>query len=234
MDRAAAAYEAARADAERHAVAGERATSQAQLAFVRAFTDPARSDDDLDLDLRATTRIAALVRDATTRIAALVRDAGTPGSDFLDRASVLDDAPAFAGAVRTLDQLSRDRDYAYYTDIAHFMPATHSPTPHPHAGSTANRPSATVGARLSPTASAFGAADPRSTYGWNKQAAGLARSLGRCQPPRSGADEQLSRPVERYRGLEVASSLLWENGSPYDAVCDQGKVCWSGPDAMAV
>ncbi|MEU4118947.1 ATP/GTP-binding protein [Kitasatospora sp. NPDC028055] len=148
MDQAAAAYEAARADAEQHAVAGERATSQAQLAFVRAFTDPATADDDLDLaaqllaglDLRATT--------LTTHIAALVRDAGTGGQEYLDRAAVLeteirasgvraahttlalarcfhhavlDDDNGLDTAIRDLDQAVRDRDYAYYTDIAAFM-----------------------------------------------------------------------------------------------------------------
>ncbi|WP_380286467.1 ATP/GTP-binding protein [Kitasatospora purpeofusca] len=151
MDQAAAAYEAARTDAEHHGVAGEAATSQAQLAFVRAFTDPEAADDDLHLadqfltglDLRATT--------LTTRIAALVRDAGTPGDTIPERADVLaaevrasgvraahtalalavcfhhavrddpDDQTALATAIRDLDQLTRDRDYAYYTDIAHFM-----------------------------------------------------------------------------------------------------------------
>ncbi|MET9183008.1 ATP/GTP-binding protein [Kitasatospora aureofaciens] len=148
MDQAAAHYEAARTDAEQHAVVGERATSQAQLAFVRAFTDPEAADDDLDLaaqllaglDLRATT--------LTTRIAALVRDAGTPGDSLIERASVLetevrasgvraarttfalamcfhhavvDDNDALDTAIRDLDQLTRDRDYAYYTDIAAFM-----------------------------------------------------------------------------------------------------------------
>ncbi|MFF2618998.1 hypothetical protein [Kitasatospora sp. NPDC058046] len=47
MDQA-AAYQAARTDAEQHAVARETATSQAQLAFVRAFTAPERADDGLD------------------------------------------------------------------------------------------------------------------------------------------------------------------------------------------
>ncbi|MFJ9847230.1 ATP/GTP-binding protein [Kitasatospora sp. NPDC101155] len=156
MDQAAAAYAAARTDAEQHAVAGERATAQAQLAFVRAFTDPAVADDDLDLaaellvglDLRATT--------LTTGIAALVRDAGTPSDEILERAdrldteirtagvratqatlalarcfhhAVLDDDTGLATAVRDLDQLTRDRDYAYYTDIAAFM-AGH-PLQHP-------------------------------------------------------------------------------------------------------
>ncbi|MFJ9777868.1 ATP/GTP-binding protein [Kitasatospora sp. NPDC101157] len=147
MDQAAAHYTASRTDAEEHGVAGERATSQAQLAFVRALTDPEMADDDLDLaaqllaglDLRATT--------LTTRIAALLRDAGTGGDAILERADVLDaeirasgvraarttlalalcfhhavlDDNALDAAIRDLDQLTRGHDYAYYTDIAHFM-----------------------------------------------------------------------------------------------------------------
>ncbi|MGY0466827.1 ATP/GTP-binding protein [Kitasatospora sp. cg17-2] len=148
MDQAAAAYEAARTDAEEHAVAGERATAQAQLAFVRAFTDPARAADDLDLADRLLTGLDLRATTLTTRIAALVRDAGTPGDSIPEHAAaldaevrasgvraahttlalavcfhhaVLDDQTAFTAAVRDLDQLTRDRDYAYYTDIAHFM-----------------------------------------------------------------------------------------------------------------
>ncbi|MFJ9447177.1 ATP/GTP-binding protein [Kitasatospora sp. NPDC101235] len=158
MDQADAHYAAARADAEQHAVAGERATSQAQLAFARAFTDPAAAADELDLaaqllaglDLRATT--------LTTRIAALVRDAGTPGNELLERAAVLDAEVRASGvraarttltlalcfhhaalnnnnaldtAIRDLDQLTRGHDYAYYTDIAHFMAGRdlHFPSP---------------------------------------------------------------------------------------------------------
>ncbi|MBL1102461.1 hypothetical protein [Streptomyces coffeae] len=88
MDRAATAYEAAHAEAEQHGITGERATCQAQRAFVLAFTDPAVADDELEpaqqllagLDLRATG--------LTTQIAALVRDAGIT-ADIEDRASIL-------------------------------------------------------------------------------------------------------------------------------------------------
>ncbi|MFG3229933.1 ATP/GTP-binding protein [Kitasatospora sp. NPDC048194] len=170
MDQAAAHYQAARADAEQHAVAGETATSQAQLAFVRAFTDPEAADDDLDLatqllaglDLRATT--------LTTRIAALVRDAGTGGEEFLERAAVLDaqvrasgvraarttlalavcfhhavlnDDNALDTAIRDLDQLTRDRDHAYYTDIAHFMAGR--PLQHPSPAQWLDGPDAVRG-----------------------------------------------------------------------------------------
>ncbi|MFJ6384642.1 ATP/GTP-binding protein [Kitasatospora sp. NPDC092039] len=148
MDQAAAAYEAARADAEQHAVAGERATSQAQLAFVRAFTDPETADDDLDLTAQLLTGLDLRATTLTTRIAALIRDAGTGGQDYLDRANlldaevrasgvraarttlalalcfhhaVLDDHNGLDAAIRDLDQLTRGHDYAYYTDIAAFM-----------------------------------------------------------------------------------------------------------------
>ncbi|GAB2891440.1 ATP/GTP-binding protein [Streptomyces mayteni] len=147
MDRAAVAYAAARDEAEQHGVAGERATSQAQRAFVLAFTNPATADDELELaeqllaglNLRATT--------VTTRIAALVRDAGT-GGDVEDRARLLraevdvaglasvqptlELALAFhhavtgngeqvAAVIARLRELTAGGDYAYYVDIAHFM-----------------------------------------------------------------------------------------------------------------
>ncbi|MFB7852708.1 hypothetical protein ACFC34_37635 [Streptomyces sp. NPDC056053] len=146
MNQAATAYEAARRDAEQHGVAGERATSQAQRAFVLAFTDPRRADDELEsaqqllngLDLRATT--------LTTQIAALVRDAGTT-PDVEDRARALQAEAAAAGivaaqamahlaecfhhavrndhtragaAISRLRDLTRDH-YTYYVDIAQFM-----------------------------------------------------------------------------------------------------------------
>ncbi|WP_327071869.1 ATP/GTP-binding protein [Kitasatospora sp. NBC_01302] len=148
MDQAAAAYEAARAEAEQHAAAGERATCQAQLALVCAFADPHRAGDEIalaeqflaDLDLRATT--------LTVRIAALIRDAGTTDTGVEDRAAALHtdihsaglrsvkpflglavcfhyavlgaDDELTAAAVR-LDQLTQNSDYAYYVDIARFM-----------------------------------------------------------------------------------------------------------------
>ncbi|MDX3589100.1 ATP/GTP-binding protein [Streptomyces europaeiscabiei] len=157
MDRAAVAYAAARDEAERHGIAGERATSQAQRAFVLAFTDPAVADAELvlaeqlltGLDLRGTT--------LTTRIAALARDAGRDDADIDDRAQVvradirtagltyaeltLDLALAFHHAVRDghdqaavaiarLRENTRSGDYTYYIDIAAFMdgqPAQVSP-----------------------------------------------------------------------------------------------------------
>ncbi|MGW0647707.1 ATP/GTP-binding protein [Streptomyces umbrinus] len=148
MQRAATAYEVARAEAEQHGVAGERATSQAQRAWSLAFTDPDVAADELDLaqqllgglDLRATT--------FTTQIAALVRDAGSSGPDVDDRARVLraeaevsgiatalvlvelalgfhhavrDDRERVETVLARLRELTRGGDYAYYTDIVSFM-----------------------------------------------------------------------------------------------------------------
>ncbi|UYB39201.1 ATP/GTP-binding protein [Streptomyces sp. Je 1-4] len=147
IERAAAAFEAARAEAEQHNAPGERAIAQTLLALVTAFTDPLRADDELTLahqylahlDQRATTFYAA--------VAALVRDAGTDG-DVTDRAAVLhaestvaglpwltpliETAVAFHHAVRgahddlpaTIDRLRQETangDFAYYVDIATAM-----------------------------------------------------------------------------------------------------------------
>ncbi|GGN64168.1 ATP/GTP-binding protein [Streptomyces kronopolitis] len=147
IERAAAAFEAARAEAEQHDAPGERAIAQTLLALVTAFADPLRADDELalahqylaSLDQRATTFYAA--------VAALVRDAGTDG-DVTDRAAALhaestsaglpwltpliETAVAFHHAVRgahddlatTIDRLrevTADGDFAYYVDIATAM-----------------------------------------------------------------------------------------------------------------
>ncbi|MDG4537131.1 ATP/GTP-binding protein [Streptomyces sp. AV19] len=155
VDQAVAAYAAARSEAEQHGVAGERATTQAHLALATAFADPTRADDELllaqqlldGLDLRATT--------LTTQIAALVRDAGT--DDVEDRAhllrteidvagltaalqATLELALAFHHAVRGEDQdlaatidrlreLTATGDFAYFTDIAHYMAVLPLPGP---------------------------------------------------------------------------------------------------------
>ncbi|MEV0495835.1 hypothetical protein [Streptomyces atratus] len=147
MARAAAAYVAARDEAEQHAVVGEQATAQAQRAFVLAFIDPDQAGDELalaqqlltGLDLRATT--------LTTQIAALIRDAGTAG-DIEDRAhllrteissaglvssqttlelalcfhhAVLGRHDKVAGSISRLRELTHSGDYSFYVDIAHFM-----------------------------------------------------------------------------------------------------------------
>ncbi|MER7183246.1 ATP/GTP-binding protein, partial [Streptomyces hyaluromycini] len=148
MDRAAAAYTAARDEAEQHGVTGERGNSQAHLAFALGFTDPAAADNELALaeqllasvDLRATTLI--------THIAALARDAGRTDADVDDRAQVLrtkirtagvtylelaldltlafhhavrDDHDQAAAAVARIQANTTGGDYAYYADIACYM-----------------------------------------------------------------------------------------------------------------
>ncbi|WP_432004239.1 ATP/GTP-binding protein [Streptomyces sioyaensis] len=147
IDRAIAAFEAARTEAEQHDAPGERAIAQTLLALVTAFTDPLRADDELafahqlldQLDQRATIFYAA--------VAGLVRDAGTD-RDVINRATVLHTETAVAGlpwltplietavafhhAVRgayddldaTIDRLRQataNGDFAYYVDIATAM-----------------------------------------------------------------------------------------------------------------
>ncbi|MEW2085755.1 hypothetical protein [Streptomyces sp. NPDC005283] len=80
MNRTAAAYEAARTEAEQHAVASERATAQTQRAFVLAFTDPELADDELELAQHLLTGLDMRATGLTTQITALVRDADTSGN----------------------------------------------------------------------------------------------------------------------------------------------------------
>ncbi|MGW2866006.1 hypothetical protein [Streptomyces sp. NPDC001205] len=145
-DRAHAAYESARSEAEQHGNAGEQAIAQARLALTMAFTDPARADDEIAL---ATQLLDGLTQRATAlivHIATLVRDAGAP--DVPDRAQVLrteldvagltwleptlDIAIAFhhtvLGTQQELDavtdhlrEATATGGYAYYTDIAHYL-----------------------------------------------------------------------------------------------------------------
>ncbi|MEU9291989.1 hypothetical protein AB0D57_47300 [Streptomyces sp. NPDC048275] len=153
--RAAAAYQAGRLEAEQHAKAGEAAHNQARRALAIAFYDPHQADDEIDLaeqllahlDLRATTINAA--------IAALIRDAGTPTLDDRVRAlrteldvagltsmtptlelalafhqAALEDRDGLSAAISRLRELTRDGDYAYYVDIAHFMADLSLPAEH--------------------------------------------------------------------------------------------------------
>ncbi|WP_240509390.1 ATP/GTP-binding protein [Streptomyces agglomeratus] len=147
MNRSATAYEAARLEAEQHGVAGERATSQAQRAFVLAFTNPERADDEIELARHLITGLNLRQTGHTIEIATLVRDAGTQ-TDLEDRArilreeihtsgithaaaalelamcfhhAVLDNDHAFTTAIARLRDLPQGGDHAYYVDIAHFM-----------------------------------------------------------------------------------------------------------------
>ncbi|MCL3998203.1 ATP/GTP-binding protein [Streptomyces lavenduligriseus] len=146
ITRAVTAFTAARAEAEQHNAAGERAIAQVRLALAVSFTDPARAADELTLadqlldglDQRATTllaRTAALIADAgtgdvTDRAHHLHTDIDNAGLPFLTRFAEL--ALAFHHAVRgdhhnltaslgRLNELTATGDFAYFTDIAHFM-----------------------------------------------------------------------------------------------------------------
>jgi hypothetical protein len=157
MERAAAAYAAARTEAEEHAVAGERAHAQAHLALVLAFTDPALADDELDLAQQLLAGLDLRATSLTTKIAALVRDAGR-AEDLEDRASILRTEITVAGltalhatlelalcfhhavrgehvqvddAISRLSDLTSSGDYTYVTDIAHFMANLPLDTPSP-------------------------------------------------------------------------------------------------------
>ncbi|MFD8396305.1 hypothetical protein ACFV2N_45780 [Streptomyces sp. NPDC059680] len=159
LERAAAAYEAARTQAEQEAVAGERAIAQAQRALVTAFTDPDQADEEITLarhlldglDLRATA--------LTVDVAALLRDAGATGVE--ERAEVLRTEISVAGlptmqvtlelalafhhavqnthrlddVINRLRTLTHNGDYPYYTEIAAFM------------GGLAHRPTSTLARR---------------------------------------------------------------------------------------
>ncbi|MEU5971946.1 ATP/GTP-binding protein [Streptomyces globisporus] len=147
MDRAAAAYATARDQAEQHGIAGERATSQAQRAFVLAFTDPTTAADELHLAQQLLTGLDLRATTLTTRIASLAADAGSTG-DLTGRAhalrtdidsagltaaqaalelalcfhhAVLGSHDEVTSTILQLQNLTRNGDYAYYTDIAHFM-----------------------------------------------------------------------------------------------------------------
>ncbi|MFK0223937.1 hypothetical protein ACIQWN_37890 [Streptomyces vinaceus] len=145
---AVAAFEAGRAEAEQHGAAGERAMMQVRLALAVSFADPARADDELalahqlldGLDQRSNTLLAqvvALIKDAgtsgvTDRAQSLNAEIEAAGLPFLHRFVEL--ALAFHHAVRGEDQglaatidrlraLTATGDFAYFTDIAHFMAA---------------------------------------------------------------------------------------------------------------
>lgn len=145
MERARAAYTAARTEAEAHGSLGEQAIAQTHLALTVAFTDPARADDELAL---AAQLLAGLDQRATTltaQVAGLVRDAG---GDLGDRGELLraeitaagitaaapllelalgfhhivrGDRTATAESIARLNELTQDGEHAYYTEIAHHL-----------------------------------------------------------------------------------------------------------------
>ncbi|MFC8240001.1 hypothetical protein [Streptomyces chartreusis] len=147
MERAEAAYLAARSEAEEHGVVGETAMVQAHLAFTVAFADPLQADDELDLSDRLLSRHSLRSSEMTGRIAALVRDAGF-AADVPDRSAVLlaeigvsgisyaaaklqlalcfhhavlDAQDDLVNTITRLRELTQSGDYAYYVEIAHFM-----------------------------------------------------------------------------------------------------------------
>ncbi|MFE7513103.1 ATP/GTP-binding protein [Streptomyces sp. NPDC057540] len=148
------AFEAGRAEAEQHGAAGERAMMQVRLALAVSFADPDRAADELalahqfleGLDQRSNTLLAqvvALIKDAgtgdvTARAEILRTDIEAAGLPFLHRFVEL--ALAFHHAVRSEDQdlaaaigrlraLTATGDFAYFTDIAHFMGGLPLPGP---------------------------------------------------------------------------------------------------------
>lgn len=157
MQRAAADYAAARAEAETNGIAGERATSQAQRAFVLAFTSPGQAADEIDLARQFLTGLVLRVTTATVQLAELIRDAGT-GQDIEDRAerlrteirlagvavaepllelalafhhAVLADSAGVSACIGRLRGLTASGGYAYYLDIAHFMAGLPLDSPSP-------------------------------------------------------------------------------------------------------
>ncbi|MEV7713180.1 hypothetical protein [Streptomyces sp. NPDC088270] len=146
------AFEAGRTEAEQHGAVGERAITQVRLALALSFADPARAELALahqllnGLDQRSNTLLAqvvALIKDAGThgitgRAQDLHTDIEAAGLPFLHRFVEL--ALAFHHAVRGEDQaltatidrlraLTATGDFAYFTDIAHFMAGLPLPSP---------------------------------------------------------------------------------------------------------
>ncbi|UCA54023.1 ATP/GTP-binding protein [Streptomyces sp. WA6-1-16] len=147
MERATAAYLAARSEAEEHGAVGETAMVQAHLAFAVSFADPLRADDELELVDRLLSRLSLRSSEMTVRIAELVRDAGF-SADVPDRAAallaeigvsgisyaaaklqlalcfhhaVLDAQDVLVDTITRLRELTQSGDYAYYVEIAYFM-----------------------------------------------------------------------------------------------------------------
>ena len=148
MHAAAAAYAAARAEAESHGNVGEQAIAQTHLALAVAFTDRERADEEIALAEQLLTGLDQRATSLTAQIAALVRHAGIAGPEFEDRASVLrgevvasgitgaalllglatafdhavrGDEPAVRDVIARLGEFTRDGDHAYYLDIAHHL-----------------------------------------------------------------------------------------------------------------
>jgi predicted negative regulator of RcsB-dependent stress response len=145
-DQAVAAFAAGRVEAEQHGAPGERAMAQVRLALALSFADPDRAADELvlahqlleGLDQRSNTLLA--------HVAALIKDAGTPGVPDRARTLHLDVTAAglpflhrfvelalalhhaargedqeLVATIAQLRELTASGDFAYFTDIAHYM-----------------------------------------------------------------------------------------------------------------
>ncbi|WP_372412095.1 ATP/GTP-binding protein [Streptomyces luteireticuli] len=149
------AFEAGRTEAEQHGAPGERAMTQVRLALAVSFADPDRADDELALAHQLLDGLDQLSNTLLAQVVALIKDAGTDDA-LTDRAQGLhadiDNAGlpylirflelglAFHHAVRGEDQnlaatidrlreLTATGDFAYFTDIAHFMAGLPLPGP---------------------------------------------------------------------------------------------------------
>lgn len=119
---------------------------QVRLALALSFADPVRADAELslahqlleDLDQRANVllaRVVALIKDAGTngisdRAQSLNTDITAAGLPYLHRFvelavafhdAVLGDDHPLGSTIDHLRELTASGDFAYFTDIAHFM-----------------------------------------------------------------------------------------------------------------
>ncbi|MEU9677866.1 hypothetical protein AB0D92_30695 [Streptomyces parvus] len=149
-----AAFEAGRAEAEQHGADGERAMMQVRLALAVSFAFPDRAADELTLahqlldglDQRSNTLLAqvvALIKDAgtgdvTVRAENLRTDIEAAGLPFLHRFvelalafhhAICGDDQATAATIGRLRTLTATGDFAYFTDVAHFMAGLPLPEP---------------------------------------------------------------------------------------------------------
>ncbi|SMF51013.1 ATP/GTP-binding protein [Streptomyces sp. Amel2xC10] len=145
--RAADCYEQARNDAERHGIAGERATAQAHRALALAFADRMTAESEILLAHHLLTGLTLHATTLTVHIADLIRDAGR-STDIDERAQALrteietagltsvlpllelalcfhhavrGDEELLTASIHRLRRLTNDGDYAYLVQIANFM-----------------------------------------------------------------------------------------------------------------
>ena len=152
-DQAIAAFEAGRAEAEQRGAAGERAMTQVRLALAVSFADPDRAEDELayahqlleGLDQRSNRLLAnvvGLIKDAgadgvTGRAENLRNEVESAGLPFLLRFielacafhhAIRDEEQHVAATIDRLHVLTASGDFAYFTDIAHYMAGLPLPT----------------------------------------------------------------------------------------------------------